>query len=71
MTQEANKNEKSKVPFLEDALDNLDAPQVDSSDLGENSIGDDLDTLDLGGITLIMMTILSYLKDRKLTLTTM
>jgi hypothetical protein len=49
MTQEANKNEKSKVPFLEDALDNLDAPQVDSSDLGENSIGDDLDTLDLGG----------------------
>jgi hypothetical protein len=49
MTQEANKNEKSKVPFLEDALDNLDAPQVDSSDLDENSIGDDLDTLDLGG----------------------
>ena len=48
MTQEANQNEKSKVPFLEDALDNLDAPKVDTSDLDENSIGDDLDTLNLG-----------------------
>jgi len=46
MTQEANKNEKSKVPFLEDALDSLDKTQTSSPESDENLTGDNSPTFE-------------------------
>lgn len=48
MTQDANNNGMSKVPFLEDALDSLDKPQTKPSPLSESSMDDELVLPDVG-----------------------